>query len=132
MGGGVSLEILGDTSLQSMVTLGEIPSTASSRETERSVQLIDDGEALKAGLMERNPRVTADRKSDVGLQPSTMLLFRCRGDGDAVSIGKVYGQHGWKTALLLTASLPWIYAGREKVKGVPRGARRLWKGVQRR
>lgn len=83
-GGGVSLEIWGGHSLQSTVTLGDIPSTASSREKEGSVKLVHEREAAKAALMERSPRVTAHGKAGTGLQARTTLSSRRRGEGDAV------------------------------------------------
>ena len=44
---------------------------------------------------------------------------------------RVYRYHGWKTAFWLTASLPQIYPGGEKLEGVQREAMRPMKGVQR-
>lgn len=38
-------------------------------------------------------------------------------------MGKVYRYRGWETALLLTASLPQRYSGRDKREGI-----RSWQG----
>lgn len=96
------------------------------------MQLFHDGETLKAIMMERNPEVTADRKLDIGLQHSIMLLFRGSKKRLFFLMGKVYRYHCWKTALSLTASLPRMDSGREKLERIQRRATRLRKGVQRR
>lgn len=82
-------------------------------------------------MMERNPEAIADRKLDIGLQCSIMLLFREGEKSFSKKMVRVYRCRGWKTALSLTASLPQMYSGTEKLEGVQREATRPMKVVQR-